>query len=77
MITSELIDDFSIFAKARLGVDACASIDELYDEWRQKAFRDLDAAAIAASLRDVERGERGEPVETFLADFEERQKEEK
>jgi hypothetical protein len=41
----------------------------LYGQWRSQAFRDVDASAVAASIRDLESGERGEPLEAFLADF--------
>ncbi len=73
MNTLDQINDFSAFAKSRLGrgdqVDQ-VGIDQLYDEWRSKAFADMDSLAIRASVRDLESGERGEPVDQFLADFE-------
>ena len=34
----------------------------------------MSATAVAASLRDVEQGERGVPIEEFLSDFERQQK---
>lgn len=69
MTTIQPIDDFLSFAKSALGKDDSVSIDELYGQWRSQAFKDVDAKAVAASVRDLESGERGEPLESFLADF--------
>jgi hypothetical protein len=69
MSTMQQIEDFSSFAKSKIGKDDSVSIDELYGQWRSQAFRDVDASAVAASIRDLESGERGEPLEAFLADF--------
>jgi len=44
-------------------------IDDLYDQWRRLAFRNTDALAVQASLRDLESGERGQPIDKFLAEF--------
>ena len=74
MNTLEQIDDFAAFAKTRLGADASANIDELYGEWRRKAFADTDAKAVMASVRDIESGERGESLDSFLADFDKQRK---
>ena len=74
MNTLDQINDFSAFAKSRLGSGEQVNIDQLYDEWRSKAFADVDALAIQASIRDLENGERGEPIDQFLADFDEQRK---
>ncbi|TWU62619.1 hypothetical protein V7x_43540 [Crateriforma conspicua] len=65
----EQIEDFSSFAKSRLGSDDSVSIDELYSQWRSQAFKDVDQMAVAASVRDLEAGERGQELGEFLADF--------
>jgi len=65
----EKIDDFTTFAKSQVSKEENVSIDTLYDRWRELAFREEDALAVLASLRDLENGERGQPVEEFLADF--------
>ena len=70
MNTLDQINDFSAFAKSRLDSGEQVDIDQLYDEWRSKAFADIDALAIQASVRDLENGERGEPLDEFLANFE-------
>jgi len=69
MSTIQEIEDFSSFARSKIGKDNSVSIDELYAQWRSQASRDVDASAVAASVRDLESGERGEPLESFLADF--------
>jgi predicted NAD-dependent protein-ADP-ribosyltransferase YbiA (DUF1768 family) len=69
MSTSELVNDFSKFAAVRLSGTTQPSIDELYEEWRASTFQDIDAAAVMASVRDLEAGERGRPVSEFLAEF--------
>ena len=77
MNTLDQINDFSAFAKSRLGSGEQVDIDQLYDEWRSKAFAEIDALAIKASVRDLENGERGEPVEEFLASFEQEHKQDR
>ena len=77
MSTLDQINDFSAFAKSRLGSGEQVDIDQLYDEWRSKAFADIDALAIKASVRDLEKGERGEPLDEFLANFEQEQKQDR
>ena len=74
MNTLDQINDFSAFAKSRLGNGEQVDIDRLYDEWRTQAFADVDALAMRASVRDLENGERGEPLDKFLADFEQQRK---
>ncbi|MEM8671904.1 MAG: hypothetical protein AAGG48_30585 [Planctomycetota bacterium] len=77
MSTLDQINDFTAFAKSRLGSGEQVDIDRLYDEWRSKAFGDIDALAIQASIRDLESGERGEPLDEFLANFEQEQKQDR
>lgn len=62
MNTVNQINEFASFALGRLQTQNQASIDDLYLEWRTEAFRDIDAAAVMASVRDIEAGERGRPV---------------
>jgi hypothetical protein len=69
MSTSELVHDFSNFAAGRLTGATEPSIDELYEEWRSKAFQEVDAAAVMASVRDLEAGERGRPFDEFMEEF--------
>jgi len=62
--TAQDLDNFRRFVEVRLNAGgADASLDELFDLWRQEnPSADLYAenvAAIAASLEDFERGERG------------------
>lgn len=72
--TEELIESFRSFALQRLERgDAELSIDELYDCWRrentdQEQVRE-DLLAVQASLRDMERGERGRPFDEFASEF--------
>lgn len=65
--TEQDLRDFNRFVQQRLGTgDAEASLDELFDLWRQENPSDeLQAenlAAIAASIDDFKRGERGTPA---------------
>ncbi len=69
MATLDHLNDFSAFAAGRLNGHAEPSIDELYEEWRAKAFADIDGRAVMASVRDLEAGERGQPLDEFLAEF--------
>ena len=70
MPTTELIDSFSQFARARVdqaGNDL--SIDDLFDEWRMQHPSAEDWLAIKASLRDLEHGETGRPFDEFAEEF--------
>lgn len=73
MNTLDLLNDFSTYAKSRLSGEQ-VDIDQLYDEWRRQAFADVDALAVRASVRDLDSGERGEPLDEFRSDFDEQQK---
>lgn len=74
MNTLDLLNDFSAYAKSRLSAGDQVDIDQLYEEWRRNAFGDIDALAVRASVRDLEDGERGEPLDEFLSDFDEKQR---
>lgn len=71
MFTSDAeIDGFAQFAKgelARLGEGV--SLDELFDQWRLRHPPAEDAAAIRASLRDMEGGAVGRPFGEFAEEF--------
>lgn len=69
MTTLDNVHAFAEFARARLASGEEASIDELFADWREHANRTNDAAAIQASVRDVENGARGRPLEEFFAEF--------
>ena len=66
METLSQIEDFSAFAKGQLDAGPDRSIDDLFEEWRQRIFKKTDALAVQASIRDLENGERGEPLDEFL-----------
>jgi hypothetical protein len=70
MVTEQQIDDFTMFAKARIvsGVSA-NSLTELLDEWLMNNPPDDDRLAIQASLRDMEAGETGKAFDEFAAEF--------
>lgn len=63
------IDSFSTFAKSRLRVNDSTSIDDLYFSWRSESLRDIDAAAVLASVADLKSGETGQDLGEFLSDF--------
>ena len=69
MSTIEQINDFAAFARSQAADDGSASIDDLYSQWRDRQCRDVDAAAVAASLSDLEAGERGQELGDFLSEF--------
>jgi len=70
MATTAQLQDLSRFiATLPSGERNALSIDEIYERWREQAFRQDDLLAIQASVRDFENGERGRPIEEFLADF--------
>jgi len=69
MTTIDQIEDFATFARNQLGSGQEHSIDDLYHQWRQHLFKDSDVLAVQASLRDLQNGERGQPLGEFLAEF--------
>jgi len=71
MATFEQIEAFSHFAKQlseKEGLEL--PLEVIFDRWHEEAFRDEDLLRIQASVGDFENGERGRPVEEFLAEFE-------
>ena len=67
------LESFTRFAEQKIrSVGADVSIDELYDQWREGHSTPDDAAAITASLRDMENGERGREFADFADDFSKR-----
>ena len=68
------IEEFCEFAEQRMRDVPCdLTLDELYAEWRatnpMSVELDKSVAAVQASLRDLEAGESGRPVEEFFAEF--------
>lgn len=71
-MTEHLIDDFASFAKGKLSAGVSASIDDLYDEWRESHGAEEDRLALEASLRDMAAGETGRPFAEFAGEFRKR-----
>jgi len=70
MTTIEQIDEFTRFAKQLVEKEGTElPLDAIFDRWHEEAFRDEDLLRIQASVNDYDSGERGRPVEEFLADF--------
>ena len=70
MATIEQIQDLSHFIQRLPQRERDAlSMDDIYQRWREQAFREEDLLAVKASLRDFENGERGRPVTEFLEQF--------
>ncbi len=72
--TIDQVEQFRSFVLDRLGRGGSdSSIDELYDEWRihnpSPSELESDSKAIAASLRDLDRGDRGKSIGVFLDEF--------
>ena len=68
------LHSFQAYATARLQTGgAQLELDDLLDEWKSQYTEDQtghdDALAVSASLRDIERGERGALVEDVIADL--------
>ena len=69
-VTQQEIDSFHEFASAALISDASGqTIAELFDLWSSDQINEDDLKAIKASLRDLEVGERGKPLEQFRREF--------
>ncbi|QDS97293.1 hypothetical protein HG15A2_05540 [Adhaeretor mobilis] len=67
------LDEFSRFAKQLVEREGeQLPLDAIFDRWHQEAFRDDDLARIQASAEDYGQGERGVPLDTFLAEFDAR-----
>ena len=70
-VSRDHIDSFHRFALAQLDkLDADATIDELYDQWRlenpTREEQEADSLAVKAALRDMENGDRGMPFDEHL-----------
>jgi hypothetical protein len=68
------LHSFQAYAAARLQAGgAQLELDDLLDEWKSQHTEYQtghdDALAVSASLRDIERGERGALVEDVIADL--------
>lgn len=67
------LESFTQFAKRKIASgESAVSMDELFVQWRRQRMAAEDAAAVLASLRDMERGERGVDFETFVEEFSKR-----
>lgn len=65
------IESFHRFALAQLDkLDANATIDELYDQWRlenpTREEQEADSLAVNAALRDMENGDCGMPSDEYI-----------
>ena len=73
MPTTELIDSFAEFAKAKVEQAGNElSIDDLFDDWRLQHPSSDDWLAVKASLRDLASGESGRPFDEFAVEFRQR-----
>ena len=64
------LESFTQFARQRIQTGgAVVSMDELYEQWRDSHFAQEDAAAILASLRDMETGQTGRDFAAFADEF--------
>ena len=73
MVTSQQIDAFAQFARARIENEAAeTTLVELLDEWLLAHPPSEDRLAIQASLRDLEAGETGQTFAEFAAEFRDR-----
>jgi hypothetical protein len=71
--TIKEINDFARFARAHLEAsDESLSIDELFDRWREQCPSVEDTLAVRASIRDMENGESGRPLDEFSDEFRKR-----
>jgi len=70
------IDDLRRFAEALPTEELEGiSLDEVYDRWRAGRRAGDDELAIQDALDSFDRGERGRPVEEFLAEYRQRRAE--
>jgi hypothetical protein len=64
------LQDFNRFARDQLAKGSSAqSIDELFDRWRIENPPADDLLAIQASIRDVDSGERGKPIDQHIEEI--------
>jgi hypothetical protein len=75
--TTQELQSFYQFAEQRLRNGGReVSLDDLYGEWRASnptpEELETNVRAVRAALRDLDAGEKGQPVDEFIADFERR-----
>ncbi|MEX0726474.1 MAG: hypothetical protein WD065_09420 [Planctomycetaceae bacterium] len=64
------LESFTRFAQQKIHTAGEElSIDDLYDQWRENHSTPDDAAAIAASVRDMENGKKGRDFAAFADEF--------
>lgn len=64
------LESFTQFALQRIQAgDPAASIDSLYDQWRDGRPAPEDSNAVLASLRDIEQGITGRDFAAFADEF--------
>jgi len=74
MASIKQIDEFTRFAKQLVEKEGIElPLDAIFDRWHEEAFRDEDLLRIQVSVNDYENGNRGRPVEEFLAEFDAQQ----
>jgi hypothetical protein len=71
---SDDLQSFSQFVELNLRTkNNVKSLDDLYAEWRARnpspEQLEKDIRAVRASLRDMEAGDTGRPIEQFIAEF--------
>ncbi len=75
--TTDELQSFYQFAEERVRNGGCdQTLDELYVEWRATNLTreelERNVLAVRASLRDMDAGETGRPIEEFAAEFRQR-----
>ena len=75
--TTRELQSFYEFVEQRLHARTCdRSLDDLFSEWRacNPTPEELEANALAvrASLRDMDEGDTGRPIDEFAAEFRQR-----
>jgi len=75
--TSQELQSFYQFAEQRLQNGRCdLSLDDMYGEWRAcnptSDELETNVLAVRAALRDLDAGEKGQPINEFITEFERR-----
>ena len=75
--TTQELQSFYQFAERRLRNGGSElSLDDLYGEWRAcnptPEELQTDVLAVRAALHDLDAGEKGQPIEEFVTEFERR-----
>ena len=69
MTATQQVDAFNEFARALIAQEGeQLSLEEIHQRWWDQQHRDEDLAAIQAAVSSYESGERGRPVDEFLAE---------